>query len=127
MAQKQYVTWNEVDEFVNEVVQAYHGAPLSGVYGLPRGGLILAVMISNRLRIPMLTAPCEHCLIVDDICDTGESLIHYAKDSSAEEKPFWDIITMFYKENELNIHPTIYKYKKEDKWIVFPWEDKEDA
>jgi len=126
MAEKEFVTWEQVESFVDDIAKTYKGVKLSGIYGLPRGGLILAVMLSHRLHIPMLMAPCQDCMIVDDICDSGESLLHYCRDSSLEEKPDWTIVTMFYKENILGVHPAVYKYKKEDKWIVFPWEDKED-
>ena len=70
----------------------------------------------------MLSAPCQNCLIVDDICDTGESLLHYMKNSSSFDKPFWYIATMYYKDNELGVKPDFYMHNKEDKWIVFPWE-----
>jgi len=123
MIKKEYVTWKAVDQFIDKLVEKYEGVILRGVYGLPRGGLIFAVMISHRLHIPMLSAPCPDCLIVDDICDTGESLLHYIKDSSALDKPRWNIATMYYKENALGIKPDFYMFDKEDKWVVFPWED----
>lgn len=119
---KECVTWQMVEEFISKVIKEYEGVKLSGVYGLPRGGLIFAVMLSNRLHIPMLSAPCQDCLIVDDICDTGESLLHYMKNSSSPDKPQWYTVTMYYKDNELGVKPNFYMHNKEDKWIVFPWE-----
>ena len=126
MPEKVYVTWDDVEQFVNELVDIYKDNNLPGVLGPARGGLILAVMLSHRLHIPMLNAPCKGCLIVDDICDTGESLIHYYKNSSALDKPLYHIVTMYYKENTLGVIPELSKFNKEDKWIVFPWEDKEE-
>ena len=123
--QKQYVTWEQVETFVDFVEKTYKDVELTGVYGLPRGGLVLAVMLSHRLGIPMLGAPCKGCLIVDDICDTGESLLHYVKNSSAFDKPLYHIVTMFYKDNTLGVKPDKYMFCKEN-WVVFPWENKED-
>lgn len=123
MAEKYYVSWENVEAFVSAVQKKYSETNVDGVYGLPRGGLILAVMISHKLNIPLLQAPTKRSLIVDDICDSGESLLHYFKNSSSEENTDRPVIcTMFYKDNDLVI-PDLFIYEKEDKWIVFPWED----
>lgn len=121
MTEKKYVTWHDVDRFVYNVTYEYPN--ITGVYGLPRGGLTLAVMISHRLDVPMLASPCKGCLIVDDICDSGESLLHFVNNSSdPDASNDYIIATMYYKENKLNIVPDYYQYEKGDKWIVFPWE-----
>ena len=54
MADKYYVKWNDVDTFVNVLVDHIKMKKLkiTGVFGLPRGGLIPAVMISHQLDIP---------------------------------------------------------------------------
>lgn len=126
--QKEYVSWQMICDFVSDIKEDYKNVALSGVYGVPRGGLILAVMISHKLNIPLLSAPCKDCLIVDDICDSGESLLHFFQNSSALcNKPLYHIVTMYYKKNNLKVIPEKWKYSKEDKWIVFPWESiKED-
>ena len=71
---KVYVSWNAIEKFVQNVVNQYKDKDITGVYGLPRGGLVLAVMVSHRLGVPMLMSPCEGCIIIDDICDTAGSL-----------------------------------------------------
>lgn len=120
------VTWEQVEAFVEEAEIFARRRNINAVYGLPRGGLVLAVMLSHRLNIPLLLAPTKGCLIVDDICDSGESLLHYRKNSSGEnEDNNYTIITMFYKENSLGIIPDHWMRRKHDDWIVFPWE-KED-
>lgn len=123
---KEFVSWEEVEQFVQRVVSVYRGNYISGVYGLPRGGLVLAVMISHRLGVPLLMAPNLNCIIVDDICDSGESLLHYFKNSSSDTKTLYHIVTMYYKENANEIVPEMFQKKKKDDWIVFPWENKED-
>lgn len=126
MTTKEFISWMQVEDFVNQIVTRYKDTKISGVYGLPRGGLVLAVMVSHRLHVPMLNAPCENCIVIDDICDSGESLLHYSKNSSSFDKPLYHIITMYYKENTLHIVPEMYGYTKTDSWIVFPWEEKEE-
>ena len=115
-------SWEDVGSYVQEVCEKYKNIGLCGVYGVPRGGIILAVLISHGLDVPMLFSPAAGCLIVDDICDTGETLVHYYKNSSAMEKPKYHITTMIYKENSL-VKPEYYWDKKYDSWVVFPWEE----
>lgn len=121
---KVYVTWEQVDEFVEYVatiLEKQH-QQISGVFGIPRGGLIFAVMLSHRLKVPLLSSAFEGCLIVDDICDSGESLVHFVKNTSNPNAPKYVVATMFYKENKLGIKPDIYRYDKKDNWIVYPFE-----
>ena len=121
---KVYVTWKSVDNFVDIVdnfIRNQHPT-CPGVYGIPRGGLVFAVMLSHKLSIPMLMSPVEGCLIVDDICDSGESLVHYVKNSSSADKPKYIIATMFYKDNRLDIRPDIYWRIKGEDWIIYPFE-----
>lgn len=118
---KVYVSWNAVDNFV-ETVDNYLQAKdvtVSGVYGLPRGGLCLAVMLSHKLNIPMLMSPVKDCLIVDDICDSGESFVHYVKNSSSFDKPKYTTATMFYKANRLDVKPDMYWKVKGEDWVIF--------
>ena len=107
MSNKVYVTWEDIEHFVDYTADILSKSDIDvpGIYGLPRGGLIFAVMLSHRLNKPMLISPCEGCLIVDDICDSGESLIHYTKNTSSTNKPKYITATMYYKENKLNIVP----------------------
>lgn len=122
MTEKEFVTWEDVENFITFVVRNTT-TPVTGVYGLPRGGLVLAVMLSHRLHVPMLMSPVENCIIVDDICDSGESLLHYMKNSSGEKENY-TVATMYYKPNRLGIKPGMWSRLKGDKWIVFPWEEK---
>ena len=116
---KQWIKWEQVEEYINEVFDYYKDKNITGVYGLPRGGLVLAVMLSHKLNIPLLMAPINNCIIVDDICDSGESLLHYVTNKYDNNK--YHITTMYYKRNNL-VEPEFYLYYKDDEWIVYPWE-----
>ena len=122
MAEKEYVSWDMVENFAIEVAKRYEFVGITGVYGIPRGGVSIAQRLSYLLDVPLLQAPFKGCLIIDDIADTGESLIHYARNTSGggEDKGY-HIVTMFYRKGSFVI-PEFYKYMKEEKWIVFPWE-----
>lgn len=114
---KVFVTWDQVENFVTEVCERYKDKDLKGIYGLPRGGLCMATMVSYRLGIPLLMAPIKGCLIIDDISDTGETLLHYK--SGAYET--YEVVTMFYRKGSL-VKPDFYFKEKKDEWVVFPWE-----
>lgn len=108
MVKKDYVTWESVRAFIKELTTEYKNIKFSGVYGLPRGGLILAVMLSHSLHIPLLAAPDKECLIVDDICDSGESLLHYIKNSSENNcKKCKKVVTMYCSPNSA-VTPDLY-------------------
>ncbi|MDD6128226.1 MAG: hypothetical protein PUB60_08770 [Veillonellaceae bacterium] len=111
---KEFVTWMDVESYVHAVAEFYKGKGITGVYGLPRGGVVFAVMLSHLMGVPMLGAPCKGCLVVDDIADSGETLLHY-------ERKGYHITTMFYHKGS-SVVPEFWIKEKKDCWIVYPWE-----
>lgn len=68
----------------------------------------------------MLAAPTKGCIIVDDIADTGNSLLHYTVNETNKNKYF--IATVYWKRSSL-VKPDFYVEEKvSDEWILFPWE-----
>jgi len=122
MADKWFITWDDVEKFIDEVIDHYKGSTISGIYGIPRGGIVLASILSYRMDVAMLMAPHKDCIIIDDISDTGETLMHYARNScEGRVNKGYHIVTMFYKEDSA-VKPEFYKFIKTDRWIVYPWE-----
>ena len=110
-----YFTWSEFDKSVEHIAKECQFLEFSGIYGVPRGGLCLAVALSHKLKIKLISEPIKNSLIVDDIYETGITL-----------KNFKDIEgTMFFVLFS-KIKPkwwyTVHISKKKD-WIVFPWEN----
>lgn len=105
---------SDVDEYIDELSFKLP-KNVTGVYGVPRGGLVLAVMLSYKCNIPLLQAPCEGCVVIDDIADTGTTLEHY------KEKGYY-IATMFYHKQS-KVVPDFWKHEKQNEWIIFPWEE----
>lgn len=109
---KEYVTWNDVEEFVNWLAeQTNNFEGYTGVYGPARGGIVYAAIISNRYNIPYLGAPTVGCLCVDDICDSGDTAL-------AWKQKGYKIATHYYKEGA-KVEPDFWYKNKKDKWIVF--------
>jgi hypoxanthine phosphoribosyltransferase len=93
------------------------------VYGIPRGGLPIAVHISHHLSIqfiPELREDLYPVLIVDDVADSGRTLSRTLNDLSVLIKENILIATLFYKKTSI-ITPDYYAAVT-DKWVVFPWE-----
>lgn len=108
------VRWSDVDSYIDELSSKIP-EDATGVYGVPRGGLVLAVMLSYKCDISLLQAPCEGCVVIDDIADTGTTLEHY------KEKGYY-ITTMFYHKQS-KVVPDFWKHEKQEEWIIFPWEE----
>src|SRR3989338_8218035 len=116
MPSKEYYSWQKFDKDVSKLIPRLKRIRrhCDGVWGPPRGGLPLAVMLSHALNFPFLHRPhSKKTLIVDDIADTGKTLKRYSG------KNF--IATIYYHSQSLFI-PDIWMRRKGRKWIIFPWE-----
>ena len=82
---KAYVSWEDIELDVEKIVAQL--SDVDYVVGIPRGGLIIAVMISHRLGIKHMTIDHlekleefgldidkKRILVVDDISDSGQTL-----------------------------------------------------
>ena len=123
---KRFIEWRDIGYAVERLAINIKnsGIEIAAVGGLPRGGLIPAVMLSHTLDIPFVSqantaSVIGNILIVDDICDSGKTLkrfkfednvytatLHYK--STAEYEPhFW------------------WRLASTNEWIVYPWERKD--
>ena len=110
-----YFSWNEFDKSVENIADKCKFLNFSGIYGVPRGGLCLAVALSHKLKINLISEPIKNSLIVDDVYETGITLSTFKDIEGAmffvlfsKVKPTWW--------NSVHISE-----KKE--WIIFPWEN----
>lgn len=115
-----FIDWYSVEASVSHVSRLYSGVKFSGVYGVPRGGLVLAVMISHKMGIPLLQHPKDCCLVVDDCYETGRTL-----DPLREENPGAAFYVLAAKKDF--IYGDAYRQTDLKNWLVFPWEDKSKA
>ena len=49
-----YFTWGEFDKSVEQIANKCRFKNFSGIYGVPRGGLCLAVALSHKLKIELI-------------------------------------------------------------------------
>lgn len=84
---------------------------LTNIVAIPRGGLVPGVYLSHALNIPLSQEVSETSLVVDDVADSGVTLLPYRNNITA---------TLHYKPSSL-VMPTFY-VEHTTKWIVYPWE-----
>ena len=89
---------------------------IDSVMGLPRGGLIPAVLISHELNLPFVLHPGKNTLVVDDINDTGHTL-------SKAPGAYWAVL---HNKPTSKFKDCIYAKEVGDQWLVYPWE-REDS
>lgn len=144
MFEKLWYSWDEFAIDVEKIACAVEksGKKFTHVYGVPRGGLLLAICLSHRLGLKLLLelpdgrtrfepmccalrmmarTPKEvlqlkdsKVLIVDDIADTGRTLRKF------QWRGFF-IATLF-RHPKSTAYPQVAIREKDDRWVVFPWE-----
>ena len=110
-----YFTWSEFDKSVHYIANQCKKIKLTGIYGVPRGGLCLAVALSHKLNLKLIEKPLKNSLIVDDVYETGITLSNFKNIEGvnffvlvSKKKPiWWNSVDLSFKEE----------------WIVFPWEN----
>ena len=116
---KTYFKWYDFDKSVNYITNKCRFLKFSGVYGIPRGGICLAVALSHKLNIKLVSEPRQNSLIVDDVYETGLTLSAFRHIEGAmffvlfsKSEPTWW--------NSVNI-------AQKNEWIVVPWENKNNS
>lgn len=119
---KYHLSWLEYLKLLDALVYRIKKSKIKFdyVYGIPRGGLIPATIVSHELNVPFLLNDNikrnKTILIVDDICDKGETL-----------KPFLSLnrsmikTATLFRHRESKVTPDFYIHEN-TKWIQFPYE-----
>lgn len=108
------LTWEKVEDLAAQLAGRWVDAPVTAVYGVPRGGITPAVMVARHLRLPLVEAPTADTLVVDDLVDSGATAARFTGfpfDALLRKptSPFYDGMPVA------------------DGWVVFPWETADEA
>ena len=117
--QKMDLSWDDVNTLVDNLCKQipFELPNIDSVHGIPRGGLIPAVLISHKLDLPYVNAVGPNTLVVDDIADTGVTL---------DKGPGVYTAVLHYKPHTSCFKPSIYSELHEgDEWVIYPWETKD--
>ena len=110
------VSWWDINDLVRDLAgKIPFEVPLAdSIYGIPRGGLIPAVMLSHLTGLPLVQTIGENTLVVDDMTDSGVTM---------SKMPGQWTATLFHKPHTSTFTPNVYsKLHEGDEWLVFPWE-----
>ena len=151
MSKKLWYPWNEMRRDVNTLCREITLDKFDPccIVGISRGGLLPGVMMSHWLNKPFKPVKAalrdfpewedylprktdERVLIVDDICDSGETFTKMSSHikgprlNSPLELPTDVRFASLWWNNECDFEPHYYAQEcakdSEDIWIHFPWE-----
>jgi len=123
---KRFITWNNINDAIERLSINIINSKIeiAAVGGLPRGGLIPAVMLSHKLTIPFVSQANiagvnGNILIVDDICDSGKTLKRFKFESNVYTA------TLHYKTTAEYEPHFWWKLADNNTWYYYPWERKD--
>lgn len=126
MTEKISYSWEWVDqqiEIIGEKLEGFEKPQF--ITGIPRGGLIPAVLMSHKFDIPFIgleaakTLPGDlkkKILVVDDIADSGNTLLQIQRHN-------FKTATLARRYNSAFSPMLVGTNIRDDHWLVFPWEN----
>jgi len=118
------VTWTKIEELCKKLAREVQesGIQFNAIYGIPRGGLVPATILSHLLDLPLLTTDPLICcrdqpvLLVDDINDTGNTLMAYCGHQNTTS------IVLFQRKSS-DVHSDfVGEQLDHEEFLLFPWE-----
>ncbi|MCL1944363.1 MAG: hypothetical protein FWF56_00930 [Firmicutes bacterium] len=133
------ISWGEYDRccsiIVSQIIEK--GCKIDYICGVPRGGLMLAVVLSNRLGIPMvyrdtvaLARQGKTVLLTEDVVKSGTTLKfffnHYCSKGVINNIKFASLFCFCDSEIVPDFFAHLQPSDISTSWFVFPWDnDKE--
>lgn len=119
-------TWEQFDKACYALARQIQVSPIAfyGIYGIPRGGLMVAIRLSHLLNTQLHTqdprlSNIKRVLICDDISDSGKTLLPYKKEG-------YKTATIHFNPNS-KVKPDFYAIIKQNKnWIEYSWEKRQN-
>jgi hypoxanthine phosphoribosyltransferase len=119
---KNNITWKNFGNLISYLEREIKKDPrfkqIKNVYGIPRGGLVIALCLSHKFEIPLILDPkniTEHTLVVDDISDTGETFKKIVGNTKV-------LTAALFQSPDTKFKVNFFAEYKFDNWIQYPWE-----
>lgn len=118
------IDWQQFEKDIHILASniAKNPVKLRYIYGIPRGGLVIAVRLSHLLKLSFVVefyhrpySQNRYTLIVDDVADTGKTLTKWGS--------FGIATATLYRKDATCIEPA-FCVRTINEWIIFPWEAK---
>ena len=120
------ITWDTIDNLITIIAREVisESPNIYNIYGIPRGGLIPAVLLSHKLGIPVTQEIKNYSLIVDDISDSGNTLKKVIDKCNNPIYNYKEVYTatLFERQDTIFEPNFIGEHIKYNDWLVFPWE-----
>lgn len=154
MTKKVHISYDEIEDYVDTVKSCIERKEWKPdlIVGLSRGGLLPAVRLSHKMKIPMVSlvwatrdengynvTDCglaeeasegKKILIVDDICDSAETFRSLKEDwdnTVVKDIPWHEDVrfaALLYKESsQFEVEYMGGRVVDDSIWWVFPWEE----
>lgn len=108
-----HVTWEDTEQFMQFLKQLVETHKYTSVYGVPRAGLMLALLFSLKTEVPVTMAIDKNTLVIDDDTVSGLNLLPYYDKADT---------VVFGCCEDVIIKPTyIFKTFNKDVRRVWPW------
>lgn len=129
---KTMYSWNDIMILCKKIVDSVRKKeyPFTCILTIPRGGLVPARIISELLDIKKIVFSVadvknsDFTLIVDDISDSGKTLVKLVSDYQTTKGLSYKVATVFVRDGT-HYEPDFFGERlNHDKWIEFPWEAK---
>lgn len=125
MTENCFIPWLKYKQDIHELAGKLSKQRFCGIYGIPRGGLVIAVNLTHILKLRLFSAPLAQkhgdfpLLVVDDVSDTGKTLIRLKKRLDARKIDF--VVATLYRKDQTEYEPD-FCVRTINQWIEFPWE-----
>ena len=149
MKEELNLTWADVEQGVNIIINRIGNKKYDYVIGIANGGLIPATLIAKRLKLKTMSVGLESydgkdfknvtlwseinkriyilqqhglCLLVDDISDSGKSFNYIKNAYLKNEEILCDTASLVVKP-KTSVMPDYFAMNVHtDTWVKFPWE-----
>ncbi len=115
---KQRYSWLQFERDLGPIVRWAKRQHFKNVYGIPRGGSVVAVRLSHLLNIPVCPIDdiSRQTFVVDDIVDGGGTM-----------KRFIAFYGNFFRTASIFLSPDAkfkpdFHVRERKRWVIFPWE-----
>lgn len=112
MSNKIEISYERLQADVHTLSKKINKDNYTGIYGIPRGGVPIAALLSAHLGLPLVDGITEDTLVVDDLVDSGKTLEAYHD---------YDTAVLYTKPHSPEI--ATYSVEELDGWVEFPYED----
>jgi hypoxanthine phosphoribosyltransferase len=149
MKEELNLTWADVEQGVNIIINRIGNKKYDYVIGIANGGLIPATLIAKRLKLKTMSVGLEAyenkdfknvtlwseinkriyilqqhglCLLVDDISDSGKSFNYIKNAYLKNEEILCDTASLVVKPKTSFMPDYFAMNVHTDTWVKFPWE-----